>query len=167
MISPSAWGHPSENVNVEEALAIVDSVLQPERLNTVQELVFCQCWLGQTYQDLAENFGYDPDYIRVTGSRLWQMLSAAFGEKVTKNNIHSVVRQYIRRQQGINENSGEIPNLAEPEPEESEPEEHESATGKPIVLELPEGQVPLNSIFYIERPPTNPCATKRFNNLVR
>jgi hypothetical protein len=158
MISPSVWGHPSENVNVEEALAIVDSLLQPERLNTVQELVFCQCWLGQTYQDLAENFGYDPDYIRVTGSRLWQMLSAAFGEKVTKNNIHSVVRRYIRRQQGINENSAEMPNLAEPEPgepesEKPESEEPEPIPGKPIVLELPEGQVPLNSMFYIERPP--------------
>lgn len=156
MISPNTWGHPSENVNVEEALAIVDSLLQPERLNTLQELVFCQCWLGQTYQDLAENFGYDPDYIRVTGSRLWQMLSAAFGEKVTKNNVHSVIRQYIWRQHGINYSTRDLGNTETTAPEESASQDPELEAPEPvktIVLELPEGQVPLNSSFYVERPP--------------
>jgi hypothetical protein len=153
MISQSTWGHPSENVTVEEALTILDALLQPERLNTVQELVFCQCWVGQTYQDLAENFGYDPDYIRVTGSRLWQTLSAAFGEKVTKNNIHSVIRRHIHKQKGINENIHEIEPLEDAKADQPEAGETEMEIMTTTVLELPEGQVPLNSLFYVERPP--------------
>jgi hypothetical protein len=153
MISQSTWGHPIDNVNVEDALAIVDSLLQPERLNTVQELVFCQCWVGQTYQELAENFGYDPDYIRVTGSRLWQILSAAFDEKVTKNNIHSVIRRHLRSQQSNPDHTNKGQSLDEVELDTPELEEQETEPMQTVVLELPEGQVPLNSSFYVERPP--------------
>ncbi|NEP26607.1 MAG: serine/threonine protein kinase, partial [Moorea sp. SIO3I6] len=83
-------------MSVEEALAIVDTVIKPERLNAVQELVLRQCWSGQTYQEIADGSGYDADYIRVVGSRLWHILSEVFGEKITKNNIRSVIRERLR-----------------------------------------------------------------------
>ena len=110
-------------IEIEEALAIVDKILQPDRLNTIQETVLRECWLGKTYQEIATEFGYDADYIRVVGSRLWQMLSNAFDLKVTKNNFKVIFRQQARDIQGL-----------------------QSAAD-----ELPDGQISLNSAFYVER----------------
>ena len=112
------------DIAIGQALKIVDKTLEPDRLNSVEELVLKECWAGKTYQEIAVDSGYDSDYIRVVGSRLWQSLSNAFAEKVTKNNFKSVLRQQARRNQ------------------------FSFST-----LELPEGQVPLNSNLYIERPP--------------
>lgn len=109
----------------EEALVLADHLIEPERLNTVQELVLYQCWLGKTYQEIAVNSGYDADYIRVVGSRLWQTLSDASSEKITKNNVHSIFRQLSKKQDK-----------------------------KDVAYwELPEGSVPINSQYYVERPP--------------
>ena len=83
-------------MTVEEALLIVEKVLEQGRLNKVQELVFRQAWEGLSYQEIAENSSYDPGYIRDAGSKLWQLLSEAFREKVTKNNFQSVLKRYSR-----------------------------------------------------------------------
>ena len=111
-------------IEISQALRIVDRTLEPERLNTVEELVLKECWEGKTYQEIARASGYDSDYIRVVGSRLWQNLSNALGEKVTKNNFRSVLRQQARK--------GDFSFIS---------------------TELPEGQVNLNSDLYVERPP--------------
>ena len=111
------------DIALAQALKIVDKTLEPDRLNTVEELVLKECWAGKTYQEIAVDSGYDSDYIRVVGSRLWQSLSNALAEKVTKNNFKSVLRQQARKSQ------------------------FSFST-----LELPDGQVALNSNLYIERP---------------
>ena len=111
-------------IEISQALRIVDRTLEPDRLNTVEELVLKECWESKTYQEIAQASGYDSDYIRVVGSRLWQNLSNAFGEKVTKNNFRSVLRQQARK--------GDFSFIS---------------------TELPEGQVNLNSDLYVERPP--------------
>ncbi len=80
-------------MTAEEALAILDQVLQQEHLSDVQEIVFRHCWEGQTYAEIAENAGYDTGYIKDVGSKLWKFLSGAFGEKVTKNNLQAVLRR--------------------------------------------------------------------------
>ncbi|HHP7229479.1 MAG TPA: AAA-like domain-containing protein [Xenococcaceae cyanobacterium] len=111
-------------MTLEEALAIIDELIQPERLTTLQEMIFRECWDNKTYQQIAQNSDYDADYIRVVGSRLWQLLSEVCQEKITKNNFRSILRQ---------------------------------KSGKKITpcitLELPDSSVPLNSNFYIKRPP--------------
>lgn len=84
-------------MTAEEALAILDEVLQHEHLSDVQEIVFRHCWQGQTYAAIAEAAGYDTGYIKDVGSKLWQFLSGAFGEKVTKNNIQAVLRRYQQK----------------------------------------------------------------------
>ena len=112
-------------MNPEEAIVILDTLIKPERLSTIQEQVFRRCWEGNTYQEIAESCGYDADYIRVVGSQLWQKLSLVFGEKITKNNFRAVLRQQLQN----------IP---------------EQKQGK-VEVELPKGVVPLNSKFYIER----------------
>jgi WD40 repeat protein len=82
-------------MNLEEALAILDKILQNESLNDVQELVFRQTLEGKTYAEIAEETNYDPDYIKYVGYQLWQVLSKATEEKVTKSNFKSVLRRAI------------------------------------------------------------------------
>ena len=112
-------------MTLEETLAIIDELVRPERLTILQETIVRQCWLNKTYQQIARDSGYDANYIRGVGSRLWQQLSRACGEEVTKNNFRSILRNLHRT---------EIPN-------------------NNVWLEFPNGTVPLNSPFYIERPP--------------
>ncbi len=90
----------------DEVLAILDTALKQEvSLSDIQEVVLCQCWQGKTYSQIAESFGYDDDYIRDVGFRLWQTLSRALGEKVTKSNFQSV----LRRRQSSPEGSVDVP----------------------------------------------------------
>ncbi|MBD1927488.1 pentapeptide repeat-containing protein [Trichocoleus sp. FACHB-90] len=83
-------------MTVEEALEVVESVLAQGRLNKVQEIVFRQSWEGQPYDEIAKSFTYDPGYVRDAGSKLWKLLSEAFGERVTKNNFQLVLKRYSR-----------------------------------------------------------------------
>ncbi|AFZ16427.1 WD40 repeat domain-containing protein [Allocoleopsis franciscana] len=84
-------------MTVDEALLFLDSVLQPEHLNDVQELVFRQTWEGRSYPEIAKNAGYEAEYIKFVGFQLWQLLSRVFGEKVTKSNVQSVLRRKARQ----------------------------------------------------------------------
>jgi AAA-like domain len=118
---------------IEEALALVDTLIAPQRLNDIQELVFRQCWAGKTYQEIAETAGYDADYVRVVGSRLWQVLSEGLGERVSKNNLHAVLRQQSR---------GALAGLVTLSPDQ------------PQLADFPGAALPLDSRFYILRPPT-------------
>ncbi|WP_413256022.1 AAA-like domain-containing protein [Floridanema fluviatile] len=120
-----------EMITLEEALEIIDRILESKRLNHTQQLVFSQSWMGQTYSEIAENLGYDFDYIKEVGSLLWQSLSEALGEKVTKKNVQSVLANYQR----VSTKTPASPLITN----------HK--------LEFPSGPVPLNSNFYIERPP--------------
>ncbi len=81
-------------ISVEEALEIVDRVTQQGGLSKVQEIVFRQCWEGCSYQEIAKNSGYQLGYIRDVGHKLWQLLSKAFGQKITKTNFQRVINQY-------------------------------------------------------------------------
>ncbi len=122
------------DLEISQVLKIVDQVLEPEKLNGVQELVLRECWLGKTYQEIAASSGYDSDYVRVVGSRLWQNLSLAFEVKISKNNFKSVLREQAQK-------------------------------GKFLfsAIEFPEGQVPPNSNFYIERPP---CESQAYEEIL-
>lgn len=88
-------------MKVDEALALVEMVLEDDaRLNNVQELIFRHCWEGRhSYQEISQVSGYDYEYIKATGAKLWQLLSEAFGEKVKKSNIQSVLKRYLRHNQ--------------------------------------------------------------------
>jgi hypothetical protein len=115
---------------VNEALATIEGLLKPVYLSTVQELVVRQCWQGMSYEEIAESSGYDPDYLRGVGARLWQILSNAVGDRISKTNFRSMLRQYSSKR---TEESQASPPLNK------------------VELEFPDGPVPLNSAFYIER----------------
>lgn len=80
-------------MTVDDAIALLDQLLQPEGLNDLQASVFRHCWQGEGYQDIADQLGYDSGYIRTVGSRLWKQLSDLLEKKVTKSNLHQVLEQ--------------------------------------------------------------------------
>jgi hypothetical protein len=140
-----AEGNPtdaSDSMTPDEALTVLEILLQPKCLSDLQQTVFCRAWAGQSYEEIAEELAYDPGYIRDVGSQLWLTLSKALGEKVTKKNVHVALRRYQREQQAQQtiaqqDEGGAIAPSDSPQ----------------FRLEFPSGVVALNSPFYIERPP--------------
>ncbi len=85
-------------MTADEALALLDTLLQEQSLRDIQEQVFRHSWEGHTYPNMAERIGYDTGYIRDVGSELWRQLTQILGEPVTKNNLQAVLRRQINRE---------------------------------------------------------------------
>jgi hypothetical protein len=92
-------------MTVEEAIALVEQLLERGRLTKVQEIVFRQSWTGKTYIDIAKESDYDFGHIKDTGAELWRLLSKGLGEKVTKNNLHGALMRSGQRWNGANTSS--------------------------------------------------------------
>jgi hypothetical protein len=60
----------------QEALRIIDRLLDRH----------------QRYKTIARELGYEPEYIKQAASHLWQLLSAIFGQKVSKSNLCSILQ---------------------------------------------------------------------------
>ncbi len=86
-------------MTADEALTVIETALDYDRLNKVQELVFRHVWEGKSYLEIAKVSGYEYDYIKDAGAKLWKQLSKAFGEKVKKTNLQSVVKRYLHQTQ--------------------------------------------------------------------
>jgi hypothetical protein len=90
----------------QEALTLVDTLLhtanQGQRLTNVQSVVFLDTWAGRCYKQIAEQLGYQLDYIKQVGSQLWRSLSQTLREPVSKCNLQAVLRRYQQSQQGTN-----------------------------------------------------------------
>ncbi|NJM85456.1 MAG: hypothetical protein HC839_04805 [Leptolyngbyaceae cyanobacterium RM2_2_21] len=125
-------------MHADEALAVLDQLLSHYPLSNLQEIVFSQVWEGKTYAEIADGCGYEHSYIRDVGFRLWQTLSKALGQKISKSNIRAVVRRYARSHPNIGPLTQGL-DLA--------------TAAVALELEFPDGPVPLHSKFYIERPP--------------
>lgn len=82
---------------IEEALAILDTILDQVPLNDVQELVFRHAWENWTYEQMAERLGYTTDYVRNVGSQLWLALSKLLGVRVSKKNLQTEVRRWAQQ----------------------------------------------------------------------
>ncbi|MBD2678141.1 MULTISPECIES: AAA-like domain-containing protein [Nostoc] len=168
-------------MNIEEALVVLDTFLE-HGLSDVQEIIFRQAWEGQTYPDIAESCGYDANYIKDVGSKLWKLLSQAFGEEVTKSNFRSVLRRRSLRlalptQNNVLSEKVQIPTglrqsqstskVKDVIPGSSLVIEKQQDRQTPVLnsdlLEIPGGSVPLNSFFYIERPPIEERAYTEIN----
>lgn len=82
-------------MTVEEAIAIVEQVIERGEFSKVQALIFRQAWEGRSYSEIAASSGYDQGYIKDTGAKLWQMLSQQYGVRITKLNCRGVLRRTL------------------------------------------------------------------------
>jgi SpoVK/Ycf46/Vps4 family AAA+-type ATPase len=82
----------------QEALSLVDTLLRSanlgQRLNDIQAEVFVRTWVGRSYKEIAQQLGYQHDYIKQVGSQLWRLISQIVGEPVSKRNVKAVLRYF-------------------------------------------------------------------------
>lgn len=104
-----------------------------KHLSDIEIEVLRGAWQGKSYEEIAEQLFRSVSYInKDVGYRLWKKLSEALGEEVTKKSF----RQAFKREYQNSTNAIATPSKSEE-----------------IALEFPEGSVPLDSAFYVERPP--------------
>ncbi|VXD15532.1 conserved hypothetical protein [Planktothrix serta PCC 8927] len=124
--------------SVEELLGLAEALVTAKGgnpLSYIQKVILTEALLEtkKTYDQIAEENGYSPSYLKNgVAPHLWQLLSDVVGEKVTKATCRCLLERELETQT--------IPKIFP-----------ELVFTQPIILESPEGQVPLNSIFYIER----------------
>ncbi len=133
-------------MSVDEVLEAVEQILQPKQLGSIERFVLRQSWLGQNYSEMAKASGYGSDYIKELGSQLWQDLSGALKQRVTKKNLHLVLSQY--QQDGIAQHKNQYQQKFT---KDTTQEGLDLATNTEI--DFPSGPVPLDSPLYINRPP--------------
>lgn len=86
-------------MTIEDALSLIDTALDPSHFKNLHQDIFRLSWEGKSYQEIAETCGYDTDYVRHVGYQLWQKLSQALEQKVTKRNLHVVFRRLEQQNQ--------------------------------------------------------------------
>lgn len=83
-----------------EAIALLHNIFnasEPKlRLNDTQIKVFRAVWLGESYGAIAQATDYEYDYIKQVSSKLWQLLSKALNQPVSKRNLHTIFEQYAQ-----------------------------------------------------------------------
>ncbi len=140
-------------MNVDEVLEAVEQVLLSKQLSPIERFVLRQSWLGYGYSKMAQDCAYGIAHLKEVGSLLWQELSEAVGERVTKKNLHLVVNQYLQNR------AGEQQSRAQQEFQtNTRVEHHFLAPIKETQIEFPSGSVPLDSPLYINRPPVEELA---------
>lgn len=133
-------------MNFEEAFKVADDAVfakTGKHLNDVEETVIRGTWEKQTYEEMAGNAKYTANYLQNdVGPKLWKLLSEALGEKVNKKNCRVVLQRRSRT-------------ISEANSPEDTPTPDLGLEGQPLQVapEFPDGQVGLNSTFYVERPP--------------
>jgi hypothetical protein len=135
--------------NIEELVEFALQLVATETgfsLSYIQKVILRESLLGnpKTYAKLAEENKYSESYIKFTvAPKLWLFLSQAIGEKVNKTNLPVLLEQRLEKfaaqdnPQTLNTTAA-MPTVG--------------LTTKRYILESPEGQVPLASELYIERP---------------
>ncbi|MGF1481972.1 MAG: AAA-like domain-containing protein [Cyanophyceae cyanobacterium] len=127
-------------MTVDELIVLLDRT-QKKKLSSLQEQVLRQAWEGYTYSSIAETLHYRDAYIKNIASQLWQELSLLLGESITKANFRSKLS---------------LRPLASAERQLAQNLERRTLTQD--FIEVPGSPVPLDSAFYIERPPVEELA---------
>ena len=134
---------------VEVALDYADSLVfacTGRHLSNLQTAIFRGAWRGQKYEKIAQDNYCSDSHAKMVGAKLWELLSQGLGEKVTKKNLQAV----LERRYSPSQNQQSLISTAK---NQSTYDNSSHDTLPALNLELPEGQVELNSPFYIERQP--------------
>ncbi|RCJ19779.1 hypothetical protein A6S26_03300 [Nostoc sp. ATCC 43529] len=132
-------------ITFETALKVADESVftkHKRHLKNIEVAVLRGALQGQKYDQIAAECDYAPEYIKHdVGPKLWQILSSSLGEKVSKTNLMAVLAQKASEKLKIEDYSS----FSSPQSSVYNPQSFE--------LESPVGLIPLDSNFYVERPP--------------
>lgn len=141
-------------MSLDNIVEAVEQTLLCRKLSQSEQQILLQSFQGESYDVIAQDIGYVRGYLKVVGSRLWRELSTALGQKVTKKNIRSTLTEYLQAQTNLP--------LQDFQSEFQQLNTSVKPVG-PIQNVLLEGPIPLNSNFYIERPPIEMQAYQEIN----
>jgi tetratricopeptide (TPR) repeat protein len=85
-------------MTIEQAIALVDRVIYDrtgKHLNDLQATVLREVWQGKKYLEIADLYGCTEGHAKDAGYFLWKILSKAWGEKITKSNLRTVIKKYL------------------------------------------------------------------------
>ena len=121
-------------MTIDELWVLIGAKYQ-KQLRPVQKIVLYQAWEGYTFAQIAKQSGFTQDHLKNIASKLWSLLSDLFNETLTKKTFRAIL---------------------EPRPL-TVLEQELIAQAAPLMgvspLESPDGPVPLESRFYIQRTP--------------
>ncbi len=86
-------------MNVEGAIALVNRFVYQrtqKHLSDLQQVIIIRVCQRKTYLEIADEYGCTEGHAKDTGSLLWQLLSEAWGKKVTKSNFRSLINQELQ-----------------------------------------------------------------------
>jgi tetratricopeptide (TPR) repeat protein len=67
-----------------------------KHLNDLQRKILKDVWRRQTYSEIAQRLRYTEGHVKDVASQIWQALSQALDERVTKSNSLSVLERYFK-----------------------------------------------------------------------
>jgi len=137
----------------EQIKQAVDQVIfahTGEHLKDVEILVLQSSWEGLTYEAMAGVHFLAVSYLKGdVGPTLWQKLSDALGETLTKKNFRNALKRATQRQ--LSFSSVVHSTIATSNISSSHTSEMSSPTSTSFTPPFPEGSVPLDSPLYLER----------------
>lgn len=85
-------------MDTDDAAKIADAAVfatARRHLKDIELLIVRGSARGQKYEEIAESNSYTPEYLKSdVGPKLWSLLSAALGEKVTKKNFQAALERH-------------------------------------------------------------------------
>ncbi|MEM9003413.1 MAG: NB-ARC domain-containing protein [Cyanobacteria bacterium P01_F01_bin.86] len=87
-------------MSAEAVLELADSLVVTatgKHLTDLQRMILKDVWRRQTYSEIANRLRYTEGHIKDVASQLWQALSQALDERVTKSNSRSVLERYLQK----------------------------------------------------------------------
>ncbi|WP_019504755.1 NB-ARC domain-containing protein [Pleurocapsa sp. PCC 7319] len=88
-------------MNVEAAIALVNRLVYQQtqkHLSDLQQIIIIRVCQRKTYLEIADEYGCTEGHAKDTGSLLWQLLSEAWGKKVSKGNFRSLIEEQLQSQ---------------------------------------------------------------------
>jgi hypothetical protein len=123
-----------------------------EHLKDVEILVLQSSWEGLTYEAMAGVHFLAVNYLRGdVGPTLWQKLSDALGETLTKKNFKNALQRATQRQLLLSSVNSINSAIATSNTSSSHTSETVSPNPTSFTPPFPEGSVPLDSPLYLER----------------
>mgnify|MGYP005843493433 CR=1 FL=1 len=141
-------------LEVEAAVKLADALVfakTGKHLSTLQTAIFRGAWRDRTYEQIAQESYCSDAHVKMVGAELWSLLSQGLEERVTKKTFRAALE---RRSKSLSSNPVRTATISEVFPNFNSNQS----------LEFPGGSVPLNSPFYIERPPIEANAYAEINN---
>ncbi|HAX77802.1 MAG TPA: response regulator [Cyanobacteria bacterium UBA11372] len=83
-------------MTTEEAILFIEATLEAKtgkQLSNPEKEILKAAWENETYSSVADSLYLSIGHVKDLASLLWQRLSDALGEKVTKNNFRRLVEQ--------------------------------------------------------------------------